>query len=67
MILLIVYCVLGFKSVEYCKYHIFNVRYEFTNSLTDSFIKKVLEGIFFGWLTIPVMILHGLFSWIFSK
>ena len=42
MILLIVYCILGFKSVEYCKYHIFNVRYEFTNSLTDSFIKKVL-------------------------
>lgn len=67
LILLIIYCVLGCKSVDYCKYYIFHVRYEFTNSLTDNFIKKLLEGVFLGWLTIPIMILHSIFRSIFGR
>lgn len=61
-ILFLIYLVLGYKSIGYCKHYIFGIEYEMIGSITNHFIKTLVEGVFLGWLTIPIMILHCLFS-----
>ena len=62
IILFILYVVLGYKSIDYCKYYLLNIRFEFTN-----FVKKVAEGVILGWITIPIMILHSIYRMIVGK
>ncbi len=60
LILIIVYAVLGAKSIRYCKYHILHVSCEYFTDALQHWLKGIVQGILFGWFTIPVMGIHYL-------
>lgn len=59
-IVAIIYIFFGIKAVKYVKANIFGVYAEYTNDLFRYFLKNVILGLFFGWLAIPVAIIHWL-------
>lgn len=60
IILLILYCVLGYKSIHYLKYHFLHIEAVYTFDGFRYFMKTLITGLFFGWATIPVMTIHWL-------
>ena len=60
MIGLLIYVIAGVSAVKYVKTNIFGVVAEYTDSLLNLFIKNVLYGSLFGWLAIPVALIHWL-------
>ncbi|MDE6834552.1 MAG: hypothetical protein K2J39_09970 [Ruminococcus sp.] len=60
MLLIILYAFLGYKSVGYLKYHFLHIEATYTFNAFNYFMKTLITGLFFGWLTIPVMAIHWL-------
>lgn len=60
IILLIIYTVLGYKSIRYIKANIMHISSELVFNLPLYYGKQILTGLFFGWATIPVMLIHKL-------
>lgn len=61
VIVFVIYVIAGVSAVKYVKTNIFGVVAEFTDSLLNLFIKNVLYGSLFGWLAIPVALIHWIF------
>ncbi|MDE6593370.1 MAG: hypothetical protein K2K57_09970 [Oscillospiraceae bacterium] len=60
-ILVIIYAIAGTIAVGYVKTNIFGVMAEFTtDDVFTHFVKKIITGVIFGWLAIPIAILHKL-------
>ncbi len=57
---ILIYTILGMIAVKYVKANIFGVVAEYTNSLYNLFVKNIVWGMAFGWLAIPVALIHWL-------
>lgn len=60
-VLIILYFILGYNSINYCKYHILHIRYELVYGIGNHFITTLILGAMIGFITIPIMILHKIF------
>lgn len=60
MLLVILYAFLGYRSVSYLKYHLLHIEAVYTFDTFNYFMKTLITGLFFGWLTVPVMAIHWL-------
>lgn len=62
LIILAVYCAIGSKCVKYCKFHLFGVTAEyFAGDVLTKLLQDLVKGFLFGWLAIPVALLHKIF------
>lgn len=57
---LLIYVIAGVTAVKYVKANIFGVVAEYTTSLYNSILKNIVWGAVFGWLAIPVALIHWL-------
>lgn len=60
MLLVILYAFLGYKSIKYIRYYIMHIEAVYTFNTFNYFMKTLIAGLFFGWLTVPVMAIHWL-------
>lgn len=62
LIIVVIYCVIGSKCIKYCKYHLFGVTAEYySGDLGSKVLRDLVQGFLFGWLAIPVALLHKIF------
>ncbi len=60
MLLVLLYAFLSYKSIGYLKYHVMHLEAVDTFNAFNYFIKTLIAGLFFVWLTVPVMAIHWL-------
>lgn len=61
IIVVVIYVVLGMKAIRYVKVNIFGVVAEYTNDLAQHLLQKIISAALFGWLAIPVALIHWFF------
>lgn len=62
LILLLIYAFAGDKANYYLKYHLLGQRAEIYGDTWNYILSRGFWGVLLGWATIPVAILHNLFS-----
>lgn len=60
MLLVLLYAFLGYKSIGYLKYHFMHIENIYTFNAFNYFMKTLITGLFFGWLTVLVMLIRWL-------
>lgn len=61
-ILLIVYIFCGDMANRFLKYHVFNVRAEYTSDMKNYIIQRACLGAVLGWISIPIAIVLKIFG-----
>ena len=62
LILIAIYVFCGDRANYYLKYHLLNIRAEVHSDMNDYIISRIIYGGLFGWISIPLAILHSLFA-----
>ena len=62
LILIIIYVFCGDKANYYLKYHLLNIRAEVHSDMNDYILGRIIWGGLLGWISIPLAIIHNIFS-----
>jgi len=60
LILLVVYVGSGYKANLWVKYHLMNVRAEYTTDVGNFYLSRIIWALLLGWISIPVMLIGKL-------
>lgn len=60
IVVVVIYSFIGMKAVRYIKREMFHVSVEFFSNAVDFWWKEYLKGFVFGWLAIPIALIHWL-------
>lgn len=60
LILLAIYVGFGYVANQWVKYHLMNVRAEYTNDVGNFYLSRIIWALLLGWISIPVMVIGKL-------